>query len=86
MTVIVNVDEYVLETLKENLTLENEEEDILWMRKLKARLEELDNRFIEIESLKEFGELIEELRNNDLKVDVSYSSHFEDFSLYVEFE
>lgn len=88
MAVLVNVDEWVLKSLKRDLDWAIEDEDEIEIKRLTeiyTRLDELDNKFIEIKTLKEFGELIEELKDWELKVDVSYSSHFEDFYVWVEF-
>lgn len=88
MTVLVNVDERTLKSLKQDLDWAIEDEDEVEIKKfteIYTKLDELDNKFIEIKTLQEFGELIEELKDWDLKVDVSYSSHFEDFNLWVEF-
>jgi len=88
MTVLVNVDEWVLKSLKQDLDWAIEDEDEVEIKRLTeiyTRLDELDNRFTEVKTLKEFGELIEELKDWELKVDVSYDSHFEQFDIWVEF-
>lgn len=88
MAVLVNVDEWVLKSLKQDLDWAIEDEDEVEIKRLTeiyTRLDELDNKFTEIKTLKEFGELIEELKDWELKVDVSYSSYFEHFEIWVGF-
>jgi len=88
MTVLVNVDEWVLKSLKQDLDWAIEDEDEVEIKRLTeiyTRLDELDNRFTEVKTLKEFGELIEELKDWELKVDIGYDSHFEQFDIWVEF-